>query len=644
MDGNVMAGKTLTIVLAADISRLSKGLRSAQGDLDTFDGRINSLGNKISGSLGPAAIGAAAAVGTLAVAMAVQGVQGALADEAAVAKLTKTLDNLGLASDTAQIETFIDALSRSAGVADDQLRPAYDRLIRSTQDVGLANSGLALSLDIAQGTGKSLESVTNALGKAYDGSTTSLGKLGTGLDKATLATGDMELITAELAKTFGGQAATQAETFQGKLARLSVGFDELKEAFGYGFLDAFDTATGGMDDFMLTLKDLEPQLKTIGTAMGNLTIATAGLGIQGVKNLSAFLVLLQNPTWGTFGTTLANLGKSLADWSALLPGYLKPVGTALGFLGTTLANTQPQDDASASYGRTAAELARFNVSAGLATVNWDALTPAVVTNTTATTAASAAQKVANDQLDNQNKILDASKSKLSTQTDALKAAGQAYVDYWQNLQGKITSGIDLGEAFAKSLETGQPLTEAFGAQIAQGDWYGTILRELKASNASQGLIDAVTAQGPEAGAKLGETIILEGLIPTLNAQLDYVKASSELTAKAMVPAFLIEGQNAAIGFVQEAATQVLKDQEKLVKIGKNIGKPIALQAAAEIATVLAKTFKDIEAAKTAADAAAAAAAASRRVLVSDQQAIQQLNQILANGNARAGYQDTVVLA
>ena len=59
--------------------------------------------------------------------------------------------------------------------------------------------------------------------------------------------------------------------------------------------------------------------------------------------------------------------------------------------------------------------------------------------------------------------------------------------------------------------------------------------------------------------------------------------------------------------------------------------------------MLAKAFKDIEEAKTAAAAAAAAAAANRRVVVSDQQAIQQLNQILANGNARAGYQDTVVL-
>ena len=644
MVGNVMAGKTLTIILAADISRLSRSLRSAQGDLDTFDGRVNRLGSQISGSLVPAAIGAAAAVGTLAVAMAVQGVQGALADEAAVAKLSKTLDNLGKASDTEQIETFIDALSRSAGVADDLLRPAYDRLIRSTQDVGLANSGLSLALEIAEGTGKSLESVTNALGKAYDGSTTSLGKLGTGLDKATLATGDMQLITSELAKTFGGQAATQAETFQGKLARLSVGFDELKEAFGYGFLAAFDDASGGMDNFLKGLKDLEPQLKIIGTAMGNLTIATANLGIQGTKNLSSFLAVIDTPSWSNFSGLLNNIGKSLTSVGALLPSWARDSGTALQFLTSeTEQAAQFQTGLINTVGMTVTAFRAEETALGRNKTALQIYQESIAAAEAAGTKNTGVIKINTEALDAQNKVLDESRTKLSTQTDALKTAGQAYVDYYQNLSGQISSGIDLGAAFAQSLETGQPLTEALGAQIAGADWYGTILRELKAANASQGLIDAITAEGPEAGAKLGETIILEGLIPTLNAQLDYVKASADLTAKAMVPAFLIEGQNAAIGFVQEAATQVLKDQQKLIKIGKNIGKPIALQAAAEIADVLAKAFKDIEEAKTAAAAAQAAAGAARRVVVSDQQALQQLQQILNNSNARAGYQESVVL-
>ncbi len=62
------------------------------------------------------------------------------------------------------------------GVTDDQLRPAFSRLVRSTKDVEEAQNLLNLALDLASATGKPLEVVTNALGKAYDGNTTALSK------------------------------------------------------------------------------------------------------------------------------------------------------------------------------------------------------------------------------------------------------------------------------------------------------------------------------------------------------------------------------------------------------------------------------------------------------------------------------------
>jgi len=48
----------------------------------------------------------------------------------------------------------------------------------------------------------------------------------------------MDQITAKLADTFENQAATKADTFQGKLARLQVAFDEGKETVGAYILDA----------------------------------------------------------------------------------------------------------------------------------------------------------------------------------------------------------------------------------------------------------------------------------------------------------------------------------------------------------------------------------------------------------------------
>ncbi len=265
--------KTLTVYLAADLKKFNQGM-------DDAERRAKGLGGTMSGMLGPALIGAAAAAGTFAVALGVDGVKAAIEDEAAAAKLAKTLENLGLAHDTAPVEAYIDSMQRSLGIADSDLRPAYDRLVRSIGNTEEANKALALSADIAAGTGKSLQAVTEALGKAYDGNTSGLSRLGAGLDTAILRTGDMQAITQRLADTFGGQATTQSQTFQGQLNRLSVAADELKEAFGVGLLGAIDDANGQTQSLTDSMAELEPLLKRIGgfigeTASDYLTLADA---------------------------------------------------------------------------------------------------------------------------------------------------------------------------------------------------------------------------------------------------------------------------------------------------------------------------------------------------------------------------------
>lgn len=265
--------KTLTVYLAADLKKFNQGM-------DDAERRAKGLGGTMSGMLGPALIGAAAAAGTFAVALGVDGVKAAVDDEAAAAKLAKTLENLGLAHDAAPVEAYINSMQRSLGIADSELRPAYDRLIRSIGNTEEANRALALSADIAAGTGKSLQAVTEALGKAYDGNTAGLSRLGAGLDTAILRTGDMQVITQRLADTFSGQAATQSQTFQGQLNRLTVAADELKEAFGVGLLGAIDDANGQTQTLADTMADLEPLIQRVGqyvgqTAQDYLTLASA---------------------------------------------------------------------------------------------------------------------------------------------------------------------------------------------------------------------------------------------------------------------------------------------------------------------------------------------------------------------------------
>ena len=182
-----MAGsRTLKLSILADTADLVKGLKQAEDTSSTF-------GDKLGGAfkaVGTAAIAAGAAIGALAVKAAVDGVKSAIEDEAAQAKLAKTLQNVTDATDTqiASVEKYILQTSLATGITDDQLRPSFDRLLRSTKDVTEAMNLQNLAIDISAGTGKGLTQVTEALSKAYDGSFGALKKLGVPIDENIIKT------------------------------------------------------------------------------------------------------------------------------------------------------------------------------------------------------------------------------------------------------------------------------------------------------------------------------------------------------------------------------------------------------------------------------------------------------------------------
>jgi len=142
------------------------------------------------------------------------------------------------------------------------LRPSLERLARATGDVDQATKLQTLALDISAGSGKSLEAVTNALAKAQEGNTASLAKLGVGLSAAQLKTLSMDEITKKLGDTFENQASAKADTFQGKMARLSQAFDEGKETVGGFILDAITPLVSGFVDKVI------PALSKMSDSLG----------------------------------------------------------------------------------------------------------------------------------------------------------------------------------------------------------------------------------------------------------------------------------------------------------------------------------------------------------------------------------------
>jgi phage-related minor tail protein len=101
------------------------------------------------------------------------------------------------------------------------------------------------------------------MAKAAEGNTGALAKLGVGLSSAELKTMTMEQVTAKLAETFGGQAATQADTFQGKMQRLKVAFDEGKETVGSFVLDAITPLVTGL------VNDVIPKISQFASTLGD---------------------------------------------------------------------------------------------------------------------------------------------------------------------------------------------------------------------------------------------------------------------------------------------------------------------------------------------------------------------------------------
>ena len=226
--------RSLKLALLADTKDFIQGLDKADKETKTFSSKLDNALQK--GAAAFLAVGAAA--GAMAIKIGIDAVKAAVEDEKAQKSLAITLKNTTKATDAQvkAVEDYIDKTARATGVADDQLRPSLDRLVRSTQDVTKAQKLQQLALDIAAGTGKDLATVTEALGKAYDGNLGALKRIGVPLDENIVKTKDFDAATKALSETFAGQADAAAETFAGRMARIKIAIDEAKEQLGQALL------------------------------------------------------------------------------------------------------------------------------------------------------------------------------------------------------------------------------------------------------------------------------------------------------------------------------------------------------------------------------------------------------------------------
>ena len=195
--------------------------------------KLETKGEKAAFAIKKAAVPAGIALAAIG-AVAFDAVKAFAEDDAAAQKLATTLGNVtgATGAQVASVEDFITKTSQAAAVADDELRPALDSLVRGTGDITKAQDLLGLALDVSAGTGKDLGAVSDALSKAFNGNLGPLKKLDPALADLVKSGASADEVFAAMSETFSGQADTAANTTQGKMKNLGIQMGELKESIG----------------------------------------------------------------------------------------------------------------------------------------------------------------------------------------------------------------------------------------------------------------------------------------------------------------------------------------------------------------------------------------------------------------------------
>jgi hypothetical protein len=584
------------------------GVQKAKKDISTLDTQAAGFSKSFSKSFvgAGAAIGAAfgvGAIGSNVIDFFKDSMAAALADEKAMRSLEIALQNVGAAHQVAPVEKFIDALARETGVADDQLRPAFQRLVTATEDVGLSQQNLQLAMDISAGTGRDLEAVTLALARAYTGSTTGLSRLGAGLDANLLKSKDMDKITAVLSDRFSGQAAAAADTYQGKINRLNIAVDEGKELIGVALLDAVNEiseafgGTGGMADTVDTASQAVADFIT-GVSLTIKPVTDLSIGVDGTAE-SAFgfsdalkqttrLIpplntviqitqsLLNRGSDSRISTekqanALQKLKGEYIDASGAMIGVVSVQGRLRGALDTT----------------TSAAVTQFLAMSLLDQKMQDAGTRAIVmanneaaarrvTATTTTSVGTSSAAAAKDVFTFKEALAQVNSEGLEKLNANLKVAQDEFDGFRDSVAGGLTGQLNFANAVDKAKEGGTGIVDGITGQANGIVAFGEQLKLLLGTSLSEESFKAVAALSAERGAALAKELLGANgatLIAQLNTSVAAVNAIADAVGEQSAEKFKGAGKKTAEDTIDAFKEHMGKDglgRKKLMNVMDNL--------------------------------------------------------------------------
>ena len=200
-------------------------------------------------------------------------------DEAAAIRLSRAVENLGIGFANPAIADYIANLEKTAGVADDVLRPAFQSLLTTTGSLTKSQELLNNAITISRASGVDLGTVTEDLAKGYIGITKGLAKYNTGLTRSELSTKSFSEILGVLLTRSAGAAEDYLSTTAYSMNVLSIATGNASEIIGGGLVDAFARIGGGTE-----ASDAQIAIEGIAKAVAGITVAT-GTAIGGLTNV-----------------------------------------------------------------------------------------------------------------------------------------------------------------------------------------------------------------------------------------------------------------------------------------------------------------------------------------------------------------------
>ena len=681
------AGKTLTIFLAADLKKFNAGMTKAEGGLKGF-------GNSVSKYLGPALIGATAAAGAFAVKLGVDAVNAA---SDLIETQNKVAVIFGDSADS--ILEFAETSVTALGQTETMALEAAATFAQFGKAAGLADQDLVdfstdlvtLSADLASFNNSSPEAAITAIGSALRGEAEPLRRYGVLLDDAALKAEAMNLGifdgTGKLSTQQKVLAAyevilKQTTDAQGDFERtadglansqriLTAAVEDAKAEIGLGLVDAIETATSAMGGSM----GMAAGISKVGAEIALLT--------RGVGSAISEIIELKD-SFNDLNTEAKVTGTNIKLVDAAMLGLRASAALASGGLTeiyNSFRNGQIEADEYAKSidgvhdsfvalakaeraGRIDARLAREEMIAGAhdsgiaaaqrvkqeaALAPYLARKAKLLDETTTATkgAAKATETLTKWEIKaaEAQSILQESEGltaqALDNSVTAFQSATQAVKDYATSIQQDLLGGIDLGAAFEAQFDdagaaTGTSLVEGFNKQIEQANYFGNVLNSIKAQGADKTLIDAIASLGPETGSALGQQLIDDGLVPSINEKWVGVQETTAGLAMGLVPEFMTAGVASAAQMVTGLAQQLKAEQKTLAKLGKNMAKPVGSAFKSRLAKDVAEAVRNVEAAATAARAERVATAESAQQRITDQAVALAIQNVIRRGDARAG--------